>query len=104
MRATFLHGPISRSVTETTFNFSIGATSISQIDSALEYFEVEGVFAATNDHTNFCLLSESGKAYISTLELRPLNEAVYLHGDQSVVLKLVTRVDLGNKNLDYRYH
>ncbi|KAH0459441.1 hypothetical protein IEQ34_012255 [Dendrobium chrysotoxum] len=104
VRATFLHGPIAEPLTATSFNFSIGATSISQIDSSLEYFEVEGVFiAATNNHTNFCLLSETGNTYISTLELRPLNEAIYLKGNKSNALKLVTRVDLGNKNLEFRF-
>ncbi|XP_020578402.1 nodulation receptor kinase-like isoform X2 [Phalaenopsis equestris] len=103
VRATFLRGPIPESFTAAPFNFSVGTTSISQIDSSIEHFKVEGVFVATNDHTNFCLFSETRNAYISTLELRPLNEAIYLHDSPSAALKLVTRVDLGNKNLSYRF-
>ncbi|KAG0466896.1 hypothetical protein HPP92_018476 [Vanilla planifolia] len=103
VRSTFLSIPKSLSFTGSTFNFSIGATSIAQIDSSLEYLEVEGIFAATRDHTNFCLLSEDGNAHISSLELRPLQDSVYLQGSPTTVLKLVARVDLGNKNLSYRF-
>ncbi|KAL0928113.1 hypothetical protein M5K25_002354 [Dendrobium thyrsiflorum] len=103
VRATFLNGHVPQFVTGSTFNFSIGSTSISQINSSLEYLELEGIFAANDDHTNFCLRNEHGNAYISKLELRPLNDAFYLQGSPATILKLVTRVDLGNKNLYYRF-
>lgn len=103
VRATFLNGLFPQFVVGATFNFSIGTTSLSQINSSLEYLEVEGIFAATEDHKSFCLQGNEGNAYISQLELRPLKDAFYLQEYQYAILKLVTRVDLGNTNLSYRF-
>lgn len=90
-------------MTRTTFNVSIVATSIAQINSSLNFEVVEAVFAATGKHTNICLLKGKGNAYISKVELRPLNDSIYFKGNSSSVLKLISRVDLGNKNFSYRY-
>ena len=62
----------------------------------------EGVFAAAGNNVNICLVKEKGNAYISMIELRPLNDKIYLDGD-SYFLKLVSRVDLGNEKTSYRY-
>ncbi|KAL0905314.1 hypothetical protein M5K25_023724 [Dendrobium thyrsiflorum] len=86
VRATFLNGHFPQFVTGSAFNFSIGSTSISQINSLLEYLELEGIFAINDDHTNFCLRNEHGNAYISKLELRPLNDAFYLQGSPATIL------------------
>ncbi|KAJ0982654.1 hypothetical protein J5N97_010909 [Dioscorea zingiberensis] len=103
VRTTFLYGPVFRSVDETLFNISIGSTSISQVNSSLRFFEVEGIFVATGNNVNTCLVKDKGNAYISMIELRPLNDNIYLDGDPSSILKLVSRVDLGNKNTSYRF-
>ena len=103
VRSTFLDGPFLRSTRGTTFNMSIGATSISQINSSLNSEVVEGVFAATGNHTNICILKGNGNAYISKVELRPLNDSIYLNGSSSSILKLLSRVDLGNKEFTFRY-
>ncbi|KAM0952008.1 putative protein kinase RLK-Pelle-LRR-I-1 family [Dioscorea sansibarensis] len=102
VRTTFLYGPVFRSIDETSFNISIGSTSISQVNSSLQSFVAEGVFAAAGNNVNICLVKEKGNAYISMIELRPLNDKIYLDGD-SYFLKLVSRVDLGNEKTSYRY-
>lgn len=102
VRTTFLYGPVFRSIDETLFNISIGSTSISQVNSSLQSFVAEGIFAATGNNVNICLVKEKGNAYISMIELRPLNDKIYFDGDSSI-LKLVSRVDLGNEKTSYRY-
>ena len=103
VRSTFLNGPFLRSMRGTMFNMSIGATSISLINSSLDSEAVEGVFAATGNHTNICILKGNGNAYISKVELRPINDSIYLNGSSSSILKLISRVDLGNKDFTFRY-
>uniref|UniRef100_A0A1D1Z7M5 non-specific serine/threonine protein kinase n=1 Tax=Anthurium amnicola TaxID=1678845 RepID=A0A1D1Z7M5_9ARAE len=113
VRATFLGGPnlmLPRpSGGGDSFDLSICSTPISRVvpstaDDALQ--TVEGVCGATGDLTDVCLVNSNGSAYISKLELRPLSDGgVYLEGDHSTVLKLVARVDAGNRNPQqaYRY-
>ncbi|KAJ6853320.1 nodulation receptor kinase-like [Iris pallida] len=103
VRTTFLGGPFFRSMNDTSFNASFGSTSISQIDSSRNWIVVEGVFTATENHANICLVRGIGNAYISKLELRPINDGTYLHGSKSSILKLISRVDLGNEDFAYRY-
>lgn len=83
------------------FNVSIGATEIEQVNSVHKP-TVEGVFIATSNYTNFCILKGKGEAYLSKLELRP-SHPDYLKGDPSSVLKLIDRVDAGNTGAEIRY-
>lgn len=103
IRGTFLYGESARRPLASLFNVSVGVTPIGQVNGSDESVVVEGVFRATNHHTDFCLLKETGNPYISKLELRLLNDTEYLQEDSSSVLKLVKRVDVGNKEKDIRY-
>lgn len=103
MRSTFQYGSFLRSTVDTAFSVSIGSTSISLINSSLNFVVVECILAASANNTNICLLKGNGNAYISKVELRPINDPIYLNGKSSSILKLISRVDLGNKNIVYRY-
>ncbi|KAL6012718.1 hypothetical protein ACLOJK_003207 [Asimina triloba] len=102
IRGTFLHGTSLQISPHTIFNVSIGATSIAQVSSSIDFLEAEGVFRATNPYVNFCLVKGRGSPFLSKLELRPLDDPRYLNGDPSIILKRVARVDLGGKG-DIRY-
>ncbi|XP_077234062.1 nodulation receptor kinase-like [Tasmannia lanceolata] len=103
IRGTFLHGPSLRTSTDVFFDVLIGTTKITQVNSSVDDLEVEGVFRATNGYINFCLVAGKGDSYISKLELRPLNDSLYLKENSSVILKVVSRVDLGNTAHAIRY-
>ncbi|OVA10049.1 Protein kinase domain [Macleaya cordata] len=103
IRGTFLNGSVLRSSADTFFNVSIDATSISQVNSSVDLLEVEAIFRANDQYINFCLVRGKGNAYISKLELRPLNDLVYLKNRPSSVLKVVKRVDLGYTKEVIRY-
>ncbi|KAF6147364.1 hypothetical protein GIB67_003262 [Kingdonia uniflora] len=96
IRGTFLHNSSPRTIPEIYFDVSLGATTITRVNSLVESLEVEGVFRATNDHVNFCLVKKEGNPYLSKLELRPLKELDYLKSDSSKLLKVIRRVDAGN--------
>ncbi|KAK3012602.1 hypothetical protein RJ639_009602 [Escallonia herrerae] len=97
IRGTFLSG----SLPGTLFNVLIGVTPVGLVNSS-DDTEVEGVFKATNDYTDFCLSKENGDPYISKLELRPSNPD-YLKRETSSILKLIDRVDVGNTGSEIRY-
>ncbi|MQL73865.1 hypothetical protein Taro_006191 [Colocasia esculenta] len=107
VRATFLGGPRLRlSSANSSFDFSICSTTISRVESSADALQVEGIFGATGRRTNICMVNQNGgAAHISKLELRPLADEDYPEGEQPVVLKLIARVDAGNRdpNQIYRY-
>ncbi|KAE8676586.1 Nodulation receptor kinase [Hibiscus syriacus] len=79
-----------------SFTVSIGTTPLGVVDSlSSEASVAEGIFRAPNIYTDFCLLHGKGDPYISSLELRPLNDTKYLKDKSSKILKLVNRTDLG---------
>ncbi|GMI68735.1 Salt Induced Malectin-like domain-containing Protein1 [Hibiscus trionum] len=81
---------------DSSFTVSIGTTPVGVVDSlSSEALVVEGIFRAPNNYTDFCLLYGKGDPYISSLELRPLNDTEYLKDKSSNILKLVNRTDLG---------
>lgn len=84
---------------ETSFSVSVGVTNISQVNS-LKDSEVEGIFRATKEYVDFCLVKTEGAPYISRLVLRPLNGTEYLQNFSSNVLKVVRRINLGGKDGD----
>ncbi|CAI0430877.1 unnamed protein product [Linum tenue] len=87
-----------------TFDVLVGVTPIGLVDSSGES-QVESIFRATDQYTDFCLVQETGDPYISQIELRPLyDDSSYLDGkDSAVLLKLVDRVDLGNSGNTIRF-
>ncbi|AES95909.2 putative nodulation receptor kinase RLK-Pelle-LRR-I-1 family [Medicago truncatula] len=86
-----------------SFYVSIGVTELGELRSSrLEDLEIEGVFRATKDYIDFCLLKEDVNPFISQIELRPLPEE-YLHGFGTSVLKLISRNNLGDTNDDIRF-
>ncbi|CAI9110561.1 OLC1v1010612C1 [Oldenlandia corymbosa var. corymbosa] len=101
VRATFLSGDQEKNPALSVFNVSIDATVIAQVNSDDSKIEVEGIFRATRDYVNFCLLKVQGAPHISKLELRPLTTD-YLDRVPSSALNLIKRVDAGNKG-DVRY-
>ncbi|KAE8704828.1 Nodulation receptor kinase [Hibiscus syriacus] len=80
---------------DSSFTVSIGTTPLGVVDSSSEASVVEGIFQAPNIYTDFCLLHGKGDPYISSLELRPLNDTKYLKDKSSNILTLVNRTDLG---------
>ncbi|KAK8717387.1 hypothetical protein V6N13_044658 [Hibiscus sabdariffa] len=81
---------------DSSFTVLIGTTPVGVVDSLLsEAVVVEGIFRAPNNYTDFCLLYGKGDPYISSLELRPLNDTEYIKDKSSSILKLVNRTDLG---------
>ncbi|XP_027190799.1 nodulation receptor kinase-like [Cicer arietinum] len=86
-----------------SFYVSIGVTQLGEVRSSrLEDLEIEGVFRATKDYIDFCLLKEEVNPFISQLELRPLPEE-YLHGFSTGVLKLISRNNLCGTKDDIRF-
>lgn len=86
-----------------SFYVSIGVTQLGEVRSSrLQDLEIEGVFRATKDYIDFCLVKGEGIPFISQIELRPLPEE-YLHDFPPSVLKLINRNNLGGKKDDIRY-
>lgn len=97
IRGTFLTG-----VTGSSFSVSVGVTVIGLVSSSQD-LEVEGIFKATKNYTDFCLVKKEGAPYISKLALRPLWDLEYLQEFPNSVLKLVKRINLGGNGSDIRY-
>lgn len=103
IRGTFLHGLSLNPLVYTLFNVSLSATSISQVNSSDDSSVVEGIFRASTHYIDFCLVWEKGFPYLSMLELRPLSDLLCPELDSSNVLKVVSRVDVGNTERPIRY-
>ncbi|NP_001234869.1 symbiosis receptor-like kinase precursor [Solanum lycopersicum] len=101
VRGTFLSVKQEKTLPHSSFVVLIGVTPIATVKSSDE-LKVEGIFRATRSYTNFCLLKKKGNPYISKVELRPINSD-YLKKEPSEILKLVHRVDAGNKAAEIRY-
>nr|XP_016487983.1 PREDICTED: nodulation receptor kinase-like [Nicotiana tabacum] len=102
VRGTFLSGNQVKALPHSSFVVLIGVTPLATVKSSSDELRVEGIFRATKNYTNFCQLNKKGKSYISKIELRPINPD-YLKREPSEVLKLVHRVDSGNKGAEIRY-
>lgn len=101
VRGTFPLSNLQESPSDAFFSVSVGETEIERVDSARE--RVEGIFKASRNYTNFCLVKGKGGAYLSKVELRPSRLEYLEKYDDSTVLKLVDRVDVGNKDAEIRY-
>lgn len=86
-----------------SFNVSIGVTQLGAVrSSTLQDVEIEGVFRATNDYIDFCLVKGEVDPFISQLELRPLPEE-YLDDLPASVLKLICRNSLWGTKDEIRF-
>ncbi|KAL0450085.1 UNVERIFIED_CONTAM: Nodulation receptor kinase [Sesamum latifolium] len=101
IRGTFPINNLQASPPDTFFNVSVDVTEIERVNS-IGKPRVEGIFRATNNYTNFCLVKGKGEAYLLKLELRP-SHPDYVKRNPSSVLKLVDRVDAGNIGSEIRY-
>ncbi|XP_057784317.1 nodulation receptor kinase-like isoform X2 [Salvia miltiorrhiza] len=100
IRGTFPLSNPQESPSDTFFSVSVSETEIEKVNTSQK--QVEGLFKATSNYTNFCLVKGRGEAYLSKLELRP-SHPEYLKRYTSSVLKLVDRVDVGNTMAEVRY-
>ncbi|XP_019420942.1 PREDICTED: nodulation receptor kinase-like [Lupinus angustifolius] len=90
-------------LSNSSFYVTIGVTQLgSVISSSLQDLGIEGVFRATKNYIDFCLVKEKVNPYISQLELRPLPEE-YINGLPTSVLKLISRNNLKGEGDDIRY-
>nr|AAX53605.1 nodulation receptor kinase [Astragalus sinicus] len=88
---------------DSSFYVSIGVTQLGEVRSSrLQDLEIEGVFKATKDYIDFCLVKGEVNPFISQIELRSLPEE-YLHDLPASVLKLISRNNLGDKKDDIRF-
>ncbi|KAL2241464.1 UNVERIFIED_CONTAM: Nodulation receptor kinase [Sesamum indicum] len=101
IRGTFPINNLEASPPDIFFNVSVGVTEIERVNS-IGKPRVEGIFRATSNYTNFCLVKGKGAAYLSKLELRS-SHPDYVKRNPSSVLKLVDRADTGNLGSEIRY-
>ncbi|XP_020217867.1 nodulation receptor kinase [Cajanus cajan] len=98
IRGTFPFDSVNSS-----FNVSIGVTQLGAVrSSGLQDLEIEGVFRATKDYIDFCLVKGELDPFISQIELRPLPEE-YLHDLPASVLKLISRNSLWGTKDEIRF-
>ncbi|KAF5191985.1 Nodulation receptor kinase [Thalictrum thalictroides] len=103
VRGTFIHGSYLDITPDTFFDVTYGATTLRRVYSSVDTLEVEGIFRATNNYMHFCIVRRNGTPYISKLEMRPSRVLDYSNTDPSSVLKVISRVDLGNSEGVVRY-
>ncbi|GLU13368.1 hypothetical protein SLE2022_300060 [Rubroshorea leprosula] len=85
-----------------SFQVVVGKTVVGEVDSTVDSV-VEGIFRATDEAVDFCLVQENGDVYISSLELRRVDGLGLAEGDPSRILKVVDRIDLGGSSAEIRY-
>ncbi|KAL9328525.1 hypothetical protein ACSQ67_003528 [Phaseolus vulgaris] len=99
IRGTFPFDSVNSS-----FNVSIGVTQLGAVrPSTPQDFEIEGVFRATKDYIDFCLVKGEVDPFISQLELRPLPEDYLLQDLPASVLKLISRNSLWGTKDEIRF-
>ena len=96
IRATFMYGNYDSENEVPEFGVSLGFDEWGiTFQNALDVVTVEIVHMPETDYIYLCLLkSGSTTPFISTLELRQLNNATY--GTTSRILKLAFRLDVGS--------
>ncbi|CAO2172918.1 unnamed protein product [Urochloa humidicola] len=106
VRATFLYGNFDRSNVFPEFDLYLGPTRWSTIviyDEA-KVVSREAVVLAAGPALSVCLASsagQAGQAFISTLELRPLNGSLYYTDyEASAFLALAARINFGAPTAD----
>ncbi|XP_054809886.1 nodulation receptor kinase-like isoform X2 [Prosopis cineraria] len=97
--------PPDNSLEDFSFNVLIAVTSLGSVRPSGDLEIVEGIFRASKNSIDFCLVKEkqeNGHPYISQIELRPVHEE-YLQDLHSSVVKLVSRNNPGGTVSDIRY-
>ncbi|KAH9300457.1 hypothetical protein KI387_012040, partial [Taxus chinensis] len=103
IRGSFMHGELFG---KPLFDVSIDATVIFQANTSVSALQNEVILTATRNYVTYCLIPKRhhGTPFISRLELRPLNTELYGQNNSSKILKMLTRIDLGNNgSLSLRY-
>lgn len=103
IRGSFINGKLYG---KPLFDVSIDATVIFQANTSVSALRNEVILTATGNYVTYCLIPKRhhGAPFISQLELRPLNRELYTLKDSHRILKLLTRIDLGNNgSVSLRY-
>ncbi|XP_057854218.1 nodulation receptor kinase isoform X1 [Cryptomeria japonica] len=103
IRGSFIHGELYG---RPLFDVSIDATVICQVNTSVSALRNEVILTATENYVTYCLIPKRhhGAPFISQLELRPLNRELYTSKDPQKILKMLTRIDLGNNgSVSLRY-
>lgn len=108
IRGTFLVNESTNSnrrYSSSLFGVYIGNTLLSRVKTFQDSIVIEASFKAERKYIDFCLEKddEGDEAYISYLEIRPLQNFNYLSRFPSRVFKLIARLNVGESTLDIRY-
>lgn len=102
LRGTFPSDDSLSKSPDFSFDVTVGVTLLGAVEKPSQDLEIEGIFRATKNYVDFCLVKDEGSPYISHIELRPLDEE-YLQGLPSNVLKLISRNNPGSEEDNIRY-
>ena len=103
IRAQFLYGNYDSKNQLPKFNLYLGADEWATVNikNASENVRQEIIHAPKRDDIYVCLLNiDSGTPFISTLELRPLDNSIYGKSEPGSLL-LFNRWDFGAEEVDY---
>ncbi|KAK2352976.1 putative LRR receptor serine/threonine-protein kinase [Trifolium repens] len=108
IRAIFYYGNYDNLNKPSQFDLHLGANVWDTVKSPLNVslFQLrEIIYTPSLDYIQPCLVNTgNGTPFISAIELRPLNDTIYITDSANSVLSLYTRLDIGSiTNLQYRY-
>ncbi|CAJ2663785.1 unnamed protein product [Trifolium pratense] len=104
IRASFFYGNYDNLNEPPQFDLHFGANVWDTINASL-YRTREIIYTPSQDYIQPCLVNTgNGTPFISTIELRPLNNTIYVTDSPKSVLLRFLRLDIGSiTNLQYRY-
>jgi hypothetical protein len=107
IRAIFYYGNYDNLNKPSQFDLHLGANVWDTVKSPLNVslFQLrEIIYTPSLDYIQPCLVNTgNGTPFISAIELRPLNDTIYITDSANSVLSLYTRLDIGSiTNLQYR--
>ncbi|WJX91996.1 hypothetical protein P8452_73699 [Trifolium repens] len=104
IRASFYYGNYDDLNEPPQFDLYFGANLWDTINASL-YRPSEIIYTPSQDYIQPCLVNTgNGTPFISTIELRPLNNETYVTDSAKSALSRFTRLDIGSiTNLQYRY-
>ncbi|KAK2352978.1 putative LRR receptor serine/threonine-protein kinase [Trifolium repens] len=104
IRASFYYGNYDDLNEPPQFDLYFGANLWDTINASL-YRPTEIIYTPSQDYIQPCLVNTgNGTPFISTIELRPLNNETYVTDSAKSALSRFTRLDIGSiTNLQYRY-
>ncbi|KAK0595963.1 hypothetical protein LWI29_011494 [Acer saccharum] len=92
IRATFVYGNYDNKNHIPEFDLYIGVNKLATVNNVYSFCEIINVFS--DEYIDVCLVNTGfGVPYISVLELRPLNNSIYLLKDGALLL--LNRYDVG---------